>query len=70
MISYSYYNNEKAGDEVAFNLIEGNVNATLSLISNPHLGRKEELLSNKPIKLRYLIYKNYKIVIGLIRRKV
>ncbi len=58
---YDYYES-KAGKRIARKLISGIIDKTIGLDKNPHIGQKEELLSDRPQKFRYLVFKNYKII--------
>lgn len=58
---YDYYKTE-ASPRIAKNLIKSLVTETLLLESNPFLGTKEPLLSERPFEYRYLVKKNYKII--------
>jgi len=65
---YDYYESV-AGIQIARKLISGIINKTLGLNKNPHIGQKEELLSDRPQKFRYLVFKNYKIVYWINKNK-
>ncbi|WP_343695081.1 type II toxin-antitoxin system RelE/ParE family toxin [Flavobacterium sp.] len=58
---FEYYK-YKAGVKVAKALVDGLVDASLSLEFNAYGGQKEELLSDRIQDFRYLIFKNYKII--------
>lgn len=58
---FKYYL-ENAGREVAIKIIKGLLKAPQKLISNPFIGQIEELLEERKISYRYLIYRNYKII--------
>lgn len=58
---YDYYQS-KASYIVAKSLVKAIIQKTLILESNPFVGIKESLLSDRPDEYRYLIYKNYKII--------
>jgi len=58
---FEYYK-EKAGINVAKKLVSGIAKETLKLKKQPTIGQEEELLKNDPRELRYLVYKNYKII--------
>ncbi|HAH24051.1 MAG TPA: type II toxin-antitoxin system RelE/ParE family toxin [Prolixibacteraceae bacterium] len=47
---------------VARKLLKAIIQKTLILESNPFVGVKEPLLSDRPDEYRYLVYKNYKII--------
>jgi len=59
---FSYYN-ELAGIAIASQLIDGIINHSLELENNPLIGQRELLLSDRLQEFRYLVYKNYKIII-------
>ncbi len=50
---YNYYES-KAGRRIARKLISGIIDKTIGLDKNPHIGQKEELLSDRPQNFRYL----------------
>ncbi|MHC0447486.1 type II toxin-antitoxin system RelE/ParE family toxin [Flavobacterium sp. 3-218] len=58
---FDYYKRE-ASLNVARNLVSGITKETVKLISHSEIGQEEELLINNPNGIRYLIYKNYKII--------
>ncbi|MDP5199510.1 type II toxin-antitoxin system RelE/ParE family toxin [Flavobacterium sp. DG2-3] len=58
---FDYYKRE-ASLNVARNLVSGITKETVKLISHLEIGQEEELLINNPNGIRYLIYKNYKII--------
>jgi len=58
---FDYYQT-KASSIVARNLVKAIIQKTLILESNPFVGVKESLLSDRPDEYRYLVYKNYKII--------
>jgi len=65
---YDYYES-KAGTRIARNLISGIIDKTIGLDNNPHIGQKEEILSDRPQNFRYLIFKNYKIIYWINQNK-
>jgi len=56
------YHKYKAGKRTANKLVNELVDVTLDLDQNPHIGQKEEFLSNRLQEFRYVVYKNYKII--------
>ena len=65
---YDYYES-KAGTRIARKLIAGIIDKTIGLDNNPHIGQKEELLSDRPQNFRYLVFKNYKIIYWINQNK-
>jgi len=65
---YNYYES-KAGIPIARKLISGIIDKTIGLDKNPHIGQKEELLSDRPQNFRYLVFKNYKIIYWINQNK-
>lgn len=58
---YEYY--EKKGSlRVATKLVKGIISEPQKLIKSPFIGQEEELLKERQIKYRYLLYKNYKLI--------
>lgn len=64
-----HYHKFKAGKKIAVNLINGIIDSTIALEKTPEIGQKEFLLKDKQHDFRYLVYKNYKIIYGLIEIK-
>ena len=62
----------KAGINIAQNLVNGLIDATINLEHNPNIGQVEGLLSERIQEFRYLVFKNYKILywVNDINRKV
>jgi len=58
---YNYYKT-KAGKNIAQKLVDGIIDTTINLESQPEIGQVESNLLNKKQEFRYLIFKNYKIV--------
>lgn len=58
---YEYYQ-KKAGPGIAKKLLKGIINEPTKLIKTPHIGQEEELLKQRKIHYRYLIFKNYKLI--------
>ena len=65
---YDYYES-KAGTRIARKLISGIIDKTIGLDKNPHIGQKEELLSDRPQNFRYLVFKSYKIIYWINQNK-
>ena len=65
---YDYYE-LKAGTQVARKLVIGIIEKTFRLDKNPHIGQKEELLSDRPQDFRYLVFKSYKIIYWINQNK-
>ena len=56
------YHRIKASPDIARSLVKSIIQKTQILESNPFVGVKEPLLSDRPFEYRYLIEKNYKII--------
>ena len=56
------YHKTKASSAIARNLVRSIIQKALILESNPFVGVKEPLLSDRPYEYRYLVEKNYKII--------
>ena len=65
---YDYFES-KAGIRIAQKLIIGIIDKTVGLDKNPHIGQKEELLSDRHQNFRYLVFKNYKIIYWINQNK-
>ena len=65
---FDYYE-LKASYRIARKLVTGIVDKTIGLKKNPHIGQKEELLSDRPQNFRYLVFKNYKIIYWINQNK-
>ncbi len=63
---FEYYQ-EKASKSVATKLVRGIIKEPDRLINEPFLGQEENLLKNRRIAYRYLIFKNYKIIYSVDR---
>ncbi|MFA5299051.1 MAG: type II toxin-antitoxin system RelE/ParE family toxin [Lutibacter sp.] len=57
---YEYYE-KKASLSIAKKLLKGIINEPKKLIKTPHIGQ-EELLKQRKIQYRYLVFKNYKLI--------
>lgn len=58
---FEYYK-DKAGVDVARNLVDSIIAHTEGLEHQPFMGQREELLLDRPQQFRYLVYKSYKII--------
>eukprot|EP01093_Parvamoeba_rugata_P012081 TRINITY_DN3463_c0_g4_i1.p1 TRINITY_DN3463_c0_g4~~TRINITY_DN3463_c0_g4_i1.p1 ORF type:complete len:106 (+),score=13.01 TRINITY_DN3463_c0_g4_i1:443-760(+) len=58
---YKYYE-KKASPQIAKKLLKGIINEPKKLIKTPLIGQEEELLKQREIHYRYLIFKNYKLI--------
>lgn len=58
---FDYYK-KKASLRVAKNLLRGIIDAPKKLILAPYIGQTEELLEDREIQYRYLVFKNYKLI--------
>lgn len=56
------YHKTNISSKIARNLVKSIVQKAQILESNPFIGVKEPLLSNRPFEYRYLVVKNYKII--------
>ena len=56
------YNKIKASPRIAKKLVKAIIEETIVLESNPLIGVKESLLSERPFEYRFLIKNNYKII--------
>lgn len=58
---YEYYKKE-ASTRIAKKLLKGIINEPKKLIKTPLIGQEEELLKQREIHYRYLVFKNYKLI--------
>ncbi|QHI39190.1 hypothetical protein IMCC3317_45950 [Kordia antarctica] len=58
---YKYYE-KKASPRIAKKLLNEIINEPDKLKEAPHIGQEEELLKQRKIQYRYLVYKNYKLI--------
>lgn len=58
---YEYYE-KKANAQIAKKLLRGIIKESNKLIKTPLIGQKEELLEQREVLYRYIIYQNYKII--------
>lgn len=61
---YDYYL-KKAGEEKASNLVVSIIRHADYLRENPKAGQLEELLADRKIEYRYIVFKNYKIIYSI-----
>ncbi len=58
---YEYYDKE-VSSKVAKNLVKGIINEPKKLLKAIFIGQKEELLKERKIQYRFLVFKNYKLI--------
>ncbi|MDB2384850.1 type II toxin-antitoxin system RelE/ParE family toxin [Polaribacter sp.] len=58
---YEYYE-KKANMQVASKIITGIIEESEKLIKASFMGQQEELLKERKIQYRYLVFKNYKLI--------
>ncbi|SFD05659.1 type II toxin-antitoxin system RelE/ParE family toxin [Algibacter pectinivorans] len=58
---YDYYKKE-ASTRIAKKIVKGIINEPKKLIKTPLIGQEEELLKQREIRYRYLVFKNYKLI--------
>ncbi|WP_121667380.1 type II toxin-antitoxin system RelE/ParE family toxin [Mesonia aquimarina] len=58
---YEYYE-KKASLKVATKIVTGIIKESEKLIKASFIGQEEELLKNREIQYRYLVFKNYKVI--------
>ncbi|MFB9057196.1 type II toxin-antitoxin system RelE/ParE family toxin [Mariniflexile ostreae] len=58
---YEYYKKE-ASTRIAKKLLKGIINEPKKLIKTPLIGQEEELLKQREIHYRYLVFENYKLI--------
>ena len=58
---YGYHKN-KASSRIATKLVKGIINKTKKLLKAQSIGQEEELLKERKIQYRYLVFKNYKLI--------
>jgi toxin ParE1/3/4 len=61
---FEYYK-RKAGEKVSVKLIRGIINEPKKLVKLSLIGQEEELLKERKIEYRYLVYKNYKLIYSI-----
>jgi plasmid stabilization system protein ParE len=52
----------KASPNIGQRLVQKIIDATIILENNPVSGKKEELLTDRPMEFRFIIIKNYKVI--------
>lgn len=65
---YTYYRS-KAGKKIAQQLVNGIVDTTVGLEKQPEIGQVENSLSERSQQFRYLVFKNYKIVYRINKKR-
>jgi len=58
---YEYYE-KNASPKIAKKLLKELINEPKKLIKTPLIGQEEELLKQREIHYRYLVFKNYKLI--------
>jgi len=58
---FEYYEKE-ASPRIAKKLLRDIINEPQKLLKAPEIGQKEQLLENRKINYRYLVFKNYKLI--------
>lgn len=58
---FEYYE-KKAGVKVAAKIVTGIIEESEKLIKTSFIGQEEELLKEREIQYRYLVFKNYKLI--------
>lgn len=58
---YEYYE-KNASPKIAKKLLKEIINEPKKLINTPLIGQEEELLKQREIHYRYLVFKNYKLI--------
>lgn len=66
---YEYYKLKSKSVTVAKKLVTSIVDHTIGLEHNPYLGKREELLLDRPEKFRFLVFKSYKIIYWINEQK-
>ena len=61
---YEYYE-MKVSSRVASKLVKGIINEPNKLLKATFIGQEEELLKERAILYRYLVFKNYKIIYSI-----
>ncbi len=56
------YHKKNVSSRIATKLVKGIINETKKLLIAQSIGQEEELLKERKIKYRYLIFKNYKLI--------
>ena len=58
-----------ASTTVAKKLLEGIINEPTKLLKSPYIGQKEELLKDRQIEYRYLVFKSFKLIYSIDKQK-
>jgi toxin ParE1/3/4 len=58
---YEYYK-KRASLKVATKIVTGIIKESEKLIKTSFIGQEEELLKDREIQYRYLVFKNYKVI--------
>ena len=61
---YEYYE-KKASIRVATKIVTGIIKEAEKLINSSFIGQEEELLKERTIQYRYLVFKNYKVIYSI-----
>lgn len=61
---FEYYE-KKASVRVASKIVTGIIEESEKLIKASFIGQEEELLKEREIKYRYLVFKNYKLIYSI-----
>lgn len=56
---FEYYKRKSRNVNVARKLVDGIIDHTIGLEKQPYIGQREELLTDRPQKFRYLVFKDY-----------
>lgn len=56
------YHKKEASIRIAKRLLKGIIKEPKKLIKTPLIGQEEELLKQREIQYRYVVYKNYKLI--------
>lgn len=59
---FEHYKLKSRSANVARKLVDGIIDHTIGLEKQPYIGQREEPLSDRPQKFRYLVFKSYKII--------
>ena len=65
---FDYYL-KNAGERIAIEIIQALLNEPSRLEKDPFIGQKEELLRERKISYRYLVFKHYKIIYSVDEEK-
>lgn len=61
---FEYYQKE-VGLNIAKTLLKAIIETPNKLVESPYIGQKEQLLKQRKIQYRYLVYKNYKLIYSI-----